>query len=142
VQQATKETLGARDALHQIRFGLREIFKGLRLAVADRFIMSCVIASLLLVGGFASFLLAWNGSASTVAVGVQLAYLASGGLGGFALIGFGVGLLYTQISRRLAAHEDLEWQIVLDRALALLVVLKTSGGDLGKRSAANYYPRR
>jgi uncharacterized membrane protein len=142
VRQASQETLGARGALEQLRLGLRELFKGLRLAVADRFVMSCFIAFLLLVGGFASFFLAWNGSASTVAVGVQLAYLASGGLGGFALIGFGVGLLYTQISRRLAAHEDLEWQIVLDRALALLVVLKTSGGDLGKRSAANYYLRR
>lgn len=118
--------VGPKDPLAQIALGLRELGKGFRLAAADRFTMSCFFALLLIAAGFGAIGLAWSGAASTLVVSFQLAYLASGGLGGLALLGIGTGILYLQTSRRLAAHEDREWAIVLDRALGILAQLKSS----------------
>lgn len=106
--------------LSQIAAGFGEVFRGLRESVADRSIMSIFLSFSLAVGGFVAFYLGWRGAAGTLVVGVQISYLASSGLAGFALLGLGLGIFHLQASRRLGAREDREWLTVLDRALAIL----------------------
>lgn len=125
----------SRSPLEQIGAGFAEIFEGLRRSAADAIIMSSFLSFLLVLAGFASFLLAWRGAAATLTVGIQLAYLVSGGVSGFALITAGMGVMYIQMSRHLAAREDREWAEVLDRALALLGGIRTAG-RLGRRRVA------
>lgn len=112
--------------LSQIAAGFAEIFRGLADSVADRSIMSIFVSFGLAIAGFGAFVLSWRGAAGTLVVGVQISYLASGGLAGFALLGLGLGVFHTQASRRLAAREDREWANVLDRALGILQALKRS----------------
>lgn len=124
-----------RAPFEQIGAGLNEIYEGLRRAAINGIIMSVFLASVLVLAGFAAFYLSWRGAAGTLAVGVQLAYLFSGGVGGFALIGGGMGIMYVQMSRHLTAREDREWAFVLDRALGLLDGIRTKG-RLGGRILA------
>lgn len=104
--------------------GFAEAFRGMRQAAADRSLMSAFLAFLLAVSGFGAFFLAWKGAAATLVVAVQIPYIISGGLAGFALLGLGLGILHTQIARQIDAREDREWARVLDRALSLLDALK------------------
>lgn len=127
-----------RTPFEQIGAGFAEVFEGLRRAVADGVIMSVFLSFVLVLAGFGGFFLAWRGAADTLAVGVQLAYLISGGMGGFALIAGGMGIMYVQMSRHLAAREDREWAIVLDRALGILKEIRTSG-RLGRRAIATQH---
>ena len=112
------------NPLSQIAAGFAEVFRGLRQAAADRSIMSVFLSFMLAVAGFIAFFLAWRGASGTLVVAVQISYLGSGGLAGFALLGLGLGVFHTQASRRLAAREDREWTTVLDRALGILQALK------------------
>jgi uncharacterized membrane protein len=111
----------------QIAAGLGEAFAGLRVAMADPAIMSVFVSMLLVVAGFGAFLLAWKGSSETLFVPIQIAYLVSGGLSGFALVLAGAGIMYIQMSRHIDAREDYAWSIVLDRALGLLASVKGRG---------------
>lgn len=117
----------ARSPLEQIAAGFGEVFEGMRRARADAVIMSSFVSLLLVLAGFGSFWLAWKGAAATLSVGVQIAFLTSGGLSGFALIAAGLGIMYVQMSRHLEAREDREWAVVLDKALGMLEVLKRAG---------------
>ena len=127
--QATQDLVqppssAARDPLGQIGAGLRELGRGFLSSFGDRFSLSCILAFLLGAGGFVSFFLGWRGAADTLVVAVQLAYLMSGGFTGLALIATGIGLLYIQLSRRVAAREHRELEVLLDRALDLLAEVK------------------
>ena len=103
-------------------FGL--LLREIRKTLADRFVMSCVAAALLTLGGFVAFYLAWKGAAATLVVAVQIAYLVSGGFAGLALVATGVGIFYIQVARRIDVTEELEVEAVLDRAAALLAAIK------------------
>ena len=116
---------GQQSPISLILAGFGEAFRGIRQAAADRSIMSAFLAFLLAVAGFAAFFLAWKGAAATLVVSVQLPYIISGGLAGFGLLGLGLGILHTQMSRRIDAREDRAWALVLDRALRLLEALKS-----------------
>lgn len=117
----------ARAPFEQIGAGVVEIYEGLRRAVGEGIFVSASVASLLVFSGFGAFFLAWKGAAATLAVGVQIPYLLSGGVGGFALIAGGMGILYLQMSRHLDAREAAAWRVVLDRALGILERIRTSG---------------
>jgi uncharacterized membrane protein len=110
--------------LEQIAAGFGEVFTGVRRASGDPIIMSSFLGMLLVLGGFGAFFLAWKGSAATLVVPIQLAYLISGGVTGFALIGAGLGIMYVQMSRHLEAREDYGWSIALDRAIGVLGAFK------------------
>jgi hypothetical protein len=84
------------------------------------FLWSCAA---FVVGGFVLIGLAWRGSARTLIVPTQLAYLVSGGLGGLTLIVTGTGLFTVQLGRQLAAEE----RHALDR---LLLPRTTSDDDV------------
>jgi uncharacterized membrane protein len=110
--------------LEQIAAGFGEVGTGIRRASSDPVIMSVFVSILLILAGFGAFFLGWKGSAATLAVGVQMAFLVSGGAAGFALVGAGLGIAYVQMSRHLEAREVHAWSMVLDRALGLLGALK------------------
>jgi TRAP-type C4-dicarboxylate transport system permease small subunit len=100
------------------------LFREVRRTLVDRFVMSCVAAALITIGGFIAFYLAWKGAAATLVVAVQIAYLISGGFAGLALVATGVGIFYIQVARRIDVTEELEVEAVLDRATALLNAIK------------------
>ncbi len=125
--QAPNQLAPDRAPFEQIGAGLADIFEGLRRAAAEGILLSAFLSTMVVLGGFGSFYLAWRGAAGTLAVGVQLAFLLSGGIGGFALIGAGMGIMYVQMSRHLAAREDRAWALVLDRALAILERIRAGG---------------
>ncbi len=136
---ATEERLAvAAPPFEQIGRGLADVFEGLRRAAADGILASALLSSMLILAGFGGFFLAWRGAASTLAVGVQLSYLVSGGVGGFALIAGGMGILYVQMSRHLAAREDAAWAIALERALGILDGIRATG-RLGRRPIATQH---
>ena len=128
----------SRAPFEQIGAGLADVYEGLRRAITDGIFLSAFLSSVLVLAGFGAFFFAWKGAAGTLAVGVQLAYLASGGAGGFALIAGGMGILYVQMSRHLDAREDAAWAIVLDRALGILERIRTEG-RLGRRMVAPHH---
>jgi hypothetical protein len=107
-----------------IASAFREVIHWTRRAAGEWFIVSCVASVLLAAAGFGAFYMAWRGAAATLVVGVQIAYLLSGGFSGLALVATGIGIVYIQMSRRLAAREDLELNEVLDRALDVLAEVK------------------
>ena len=64
-----------------------------------------MLAAVLVIGGFVALGVAAVGASRAVAVGEQVAFLVSGGIGGIALAGTGLALLDIQRSRRAAAEE-------------------------------------
>lgn len=127
----------SRPPLEQIAAGFGEVFTGVRRASADPVIMAAFVGMLLIATGFGAFFLAWKGSAATLVVSIQLAYLISGGISGFALVAAGLGIMYVQMSRHLDAREDFGWSIVLDRAIVLLATLKSGGTRLSPSSSSD-----
>lgn len=101
------EEVWLRRSLAAIRFVRHPAFPGL------------AVMSVLVLAGFAAVALAWKASASLLHVALQLPYVVSGGLGGLALIGVGLGLLYVQMGRRDAAREQRMTREILDE-IALL----------------------
>ena len=77
----------------------------LRRQLTERGRASSWVAGLLVVAGFAVFLLGWRGAAARSAVALQLPFVVSSGLTGFGLIVLGLGLLWVQATRRHAARE-------------------------------------
>lgn len=67
------------------------------------------LAGALLVGGLVAILVAWYGISGTLDPGEQMPYLISGGVGGVALIAFGVTLL--------VAYEHARDRAALERLL-------------------------
>lgn len=82
--------------------------------------MSVFLAMVLTAAGFGAFWLSWKGSAASLSAPIQMAYLFSGGVSGFALVGAGMGIMYIQMSRHLEAREDRAWSLALEDALGLL----------------------
>lgn len=107
----------------------RRTVRSVRRAAANQFAMSCSVAALLTLAGFGAFYLAWRGSAATLVVGVQLAYLLSGGFAGAALLTAGIGILSIQVARHLEARENDQLDELLDRSLGLLSALKSNGAE-------------
>ena len=115
---------GQQSPVSQIVAGFAEAFRGMRRAAADRSIMSTFLSFLLALCGFGAFYLAYRGASATLVASVQIPYIISGGLAGFALLGLGLGIWHTQISRRMAAREDVEWALLLDHSLGVLEAIK------------------
>ena len=113
--------------------GVRAIAEGalgaVRRMLSNPYAMSCSLAGLLCLAGFGTFYLTWRGVAGTLVVGVQLAYLISGGFAGAALLSAGLGILSMQISRRLSAREDVQLDAVIDLSVRLLGALKPGGSE-------------
>ena len=93
--------------------------------VAEPFTLSIVLGALLTAGGLALVGLAWNGASRTLVVALQLAYFASGALGGLALVIFGVGILHGQGSRRLTANELHRMESLRNEAARVLEALSS-----------------
>jgi hypothetical protein len=79
-----------------------------------------ITGAVLVAAGFLALLLGWRGAAGTLNIPVQLPYLVSGGIGGIALIGMGLGLCNLAASRREAAREIARLQGLVDDAAKLL----------------------
>ena len=106
------------------------------LLVTDPWRRSVALAVGLVAGGFAAIVVAWVGVATTLSVPEQVAFAASGGLGGFALAGAGLALLNVQRRRMEAALErrDLETLATELTELAELIAEKrTVRGDPPRR---------
>jgi hypothetical protein len=91
-----------------------------RARLRDPVMVLLIIGVVLVVAGFFSLLLGWRGAARTLNIPVQIPFLVSGGLGGIALIGMGLGLCNLTASRREAAREITRLQGLVDEAAKLL----------------------
>lgn len=107
----------------------RRMVRSVRRAAANQFAMSCFTAVLLTLAGFGAFYLAWRGSATTLVVGVQLAFILSGGFAGAALLTAGIGILSIQVVRHLEAKDNDRLDELLDRTLGLLSAVKGIGAE-------------
>jgi hypothetical protein len=83
-------------------------------------VVALVAAALVAVG------VAWEGLADSDIVSVQLAYAASGALGGVALLGFALGVASIQATRRAEARERAELDRVVEVAAGLLAAVRES----------------
>jgi hypothetical protein len=81
--------------------------------------------------GFGGLGLAWWGAAGSGRVDQQIAYLASGGAGGLAMVGAGVGLLLVHLRRR---SEAIEMALLADMTAATRELLEFARA--GARSEA------
>jgi hypothetical protein len=97
----------------------------------EPFLVSVVVLVVLGLAGFASFALAWKGTADIVRVDEQVGYLVSGGIGGLALVTVALGLLTIQHRRRVEARQRAEFQRVLRAASALLAAV--ADAERGRR---------
>jgi hypothetical protein len=68
------------------------------------------------VAGSVGVFAAWRGAAALDAVWLQVPWLVSGGIGGLALIGLGLGLLDVHLERRREAVDRVERDAVLREA--------------------------
>jgi hypothetical protein len=82
----------------------------------------------LVVAGFTAIGIGWKVAARTLAVYAQTPALVSGGMGGLSLLLLGSGLASVQSSRRLAAHERAETEVLLNEASALVDAVKAKRG--------------
>jgi hypothetical protein len=83
-------------------------------------VVALVAAALVALG------VAWAGLADSDIVSVQLAYAASGALGGVALLGFALGVASIQATRRAEARERAELDRVVEVAAGLLAAVRES----------------
>lgn len=110
----------------------RAFFTELGRRLVDPLVMSCLVATGLVLAGFGGIALAWKGAAATLFVPIQMAYVASGAIGGLALIVLGLGVLHVQGSRILEARERAELQNLISetrRFLSTLHSLRLKGYD-------------
>ncbi len=81
-----------------------------------------VLMASLVIGGAIAFYFGWRGVARTIYVPLQLPLLVSAGIGGLALVGLGLALFDTQMTRRELAAERRHNDELLHE-IALLMVL-------------------
>ena len=74
-------------------------------SLRDPWARSVVLAAVLVGAGFVALGVAAVGASRALAIGEQVAFLVSGGMGGIAVAGTGLALLVIQRSRRTAAEE-------------------------------------
>lgn len=90
----------------------------------DRFFTSTLLFGALVVGGLVAVILGWRTAAATLIVPFQIPAFVSGGLGGLALIGMGIGSLHIQVTRQIAVDETAQLDAVLESAEALLAAMR------------------
>ena len=86
----------------------------------DPFSGSLAVLGGAVIAGFVLVAVASRSVAATPSVATQVAYVVSGGFGGLALIGFGLGLGLVQVRRRDASRRRAEL-----RRLAETIALRT-----------------
>ena len=86
----------------------------------NTFVVSVAVTGVLMFAGFVSFYLAWRATARVVSVPQQLSFLVSGGIGGIALLGFGIGMCSIQLRRRAEGRAREQLQRVLLMATDVL----------------------
>lgn len=74
------------------------------------------VLGLVCTSGFLSFVLAWRGMSDLGVVPLQLPWLVSGGLGGTALIGAGIGFIDIHLERRRAAGDRRDLDLIVEQA--------------------------
>lgn len=110
----------------------KAFFAELGRRLVDPFVMSCLVAGALVLGGFVGIALSWKGAAHTLFVPIQVAYVASGAFAGLGLIVIGIGILHVQGSRLLEARERAELARFVSESRRLLTVvhsLRAKGYD-------------
>ena len=86
----------------------------------DDYPLSMIVLSALAAVGLVSIAVAWRGLAASLSVSVQIPYAVSGVMGGVALLGFALGLLSVQASRRAAAVERADMDRLVNASAELL----------------------
>jgi hypothetical protein len=84
--------------------------------IRDSAFRAAIVFAALVVAGFVALVLAWIGVSGTLNVGTQVAYAASGGIGGLALVISGAGLFFSHVGRWAAAREDASLERVIAAA--------------------------
>ena len=84
--------------------------------VRDSAFRAAIVFAALVVAGLVAVVLGWIGVSGTLNVGTQVAYAASGGIGGLALVISGAGLFFSHLGRMSAAREDASLERVVDAA--------------------------
>jgi hypothetical protein len=97
----------------------------LRRALGDPFVVSVAVLVAVAAVGLAGIGLGWKGAAASLDVSVQLPYVVSGVIGGFALVGFALGLLRVQARRRRQAVRRAEFDRVVVAAAELLAAVRS-----------------
>jgi len=92
--------------------------------VSDPLVVSSWVAAAMVVGAFVAFFLAWRGAAATLAVGIQVPYLVSGGVGGLTLLMAGLTLVHVQARRRRNAREHRQLARLIEEAQGVLDALR------------------
>jgi hypothetical protein len=92
----------------------------------DPFTTSIAVLTALVVVGLVGLGIAWRGVAASLVVAIQLPYAVSGAMGGIALIGFALGLLAVQSTRRNEALERAQMARFSRAAADLLADLRES----------------
>jgi len=90
----------------------------------DPFTASMVLLTALVVFGLVTVWVAWSGVVGSLVVAIQLPYLVSGAIGGVALVGFALGLIAIQATRRTEARERIEMARFSRAAADLLADLR------------------
>jgi hypothetical protein len=90
----------------------------------DPFVVVMAVLAALVVAGLVGLAVAWRGLADEFVVALQLPYAMSGAVGGLALIGFALGVVSIQASRRAAAKDRADFDRVVTAAVDLLAALR------------------
>lgn len=91
-------------------------------------------ATALVVAGFGILAVAWRGTAGTLFVPTQTAFLVSGAVTGLGLIGAGAALLNIQVARLLRANERHSLDRLVDASAATLQQLREVSQPVDRRS--------
>lgn len=86
--------------------------------------ISLTVLLAIVTAGFVAVGLTWRGVAGSQLAVPQVAFIVSGGFGGVALIGFGLGVASIQLRRWTEAKRRAEFDLVLRAMEDLLVVAR------------------
>lgn len=104
--------------------------------VRDSAFRAAIVFAALAVAGLVALMLAWIGVSGTLNVGTQVAYAASGGIGGLGLVICGAGLFFSHLGRFTAAREDASLERVVVAASQIAEGRSTDGRGRGSATAA------
>ncbi len=105
---------------------LFDALRALRKAVLAPVVSTTLVLGAIASSGFVAIWLAWRGAAHTPYVPFELPFVVSGGLGGLALMVFGLGLLDVHANRVEAAQRRADTDVVLRQAVELLALAPTA----------------
>jgi hypothetical protein len=92
----------------------------------DPWLASVLVGLALAASGLGLLGFAWRGAARSLLVSEQLPFIASGAIGGVAIVGFACGYLAVQARRRLEARDRQDFERVLAAATELLTTARSS----------------